>query len=215
MPLGRSIALICAIVATASLAHAQQAVLDPRSDAAGQTVSIEFEPPQPRTGDDLKLKVRVGGSALRAEVQWSVNGEQVTLSDCNEATPEAALGVAVKDGDRVAVVATPFNAENVAGRPVGKNVTIGNSPPHMKLVEQKIAGGVYTAKVEATDPEGEQVSLTLQQGPRGMSLDPNGNITWKFGQGTTGKFDVKVSAKDPLGGEALLSYSFSIRRSGP
>ena len=177
--------------------------------------SLEFLPPQPRTGDDLKVKITVGGSALRAEVRWSVNGEEVALSDCNDTVPEAALGVAIKAGDQIEVSVTPFNAENEAGWPMVRKITIGNAPPHIKLLEQKIVSGVYTAKVEATDPEGEPVSFTLQQGPPGMSVDPKGAISWRFSQGTTGKFDVKVSAKDQQGGEAVLLYSFAIRRSGP
>ena len=45
-----------------------------------------------------------------------------------------------------------------------------------------------------------------------MTIDNNGAITWKITESTTGKFDVKVTATDNVGGRAVLDYSFRISR---
>ena len=71
---------------------------------------------------------------------------------------------------------------------------------------------MYKARVKAVDPEGGPVTLTLLEGPQGMAMDEQGNITWKLAKGVSGSFPVKVSAKDEQGAEEILSYSIRIRK---
>lgn len=206
--------LIAALVVISPTAHAQVASTLSEAQSGPTIATVSFEPSRPVTGDRLKLKVKLGGDALRAEVQWSVNGEEVQFSDIDEFDQYAELDRVVSAGDRIDVSLTPFDPEGFAGKTGAKTILVGNAVPVMKLGEQKIVGDMYKVKLEVIDPEGEEVSLRLKEGPPGMKINPNGLITWKFGRDTSGKFDVKVSAKDRRGAEAVIMYTFTIRRSG-
>ena len=206
--------LIVALLVMSAAAYAQVDSTTGEADPFARIAAATFEPSRPVTGDKLKLKVKLGGNALRAEVQWSINGEEIQLSDIDEFNQDAELDRAITAGDRVDVSITPFDAEGGEGRNGRKQIVIGNAVPVVKLGDQKIVGDMYSAKLEVIDPEGEKVSLRLQKGPKGMKISPDGLITWKFGKDANGKFDVKVSAKDRRGAEAVIMYSFTIRRSG-
>mgnify|MGYP003551073823 CR=1 FL=1 len=66
------------------------------SPAYGQSdatvVNLKVDPEQPRTGDTIKIWFNLGQGAARAQVKWSVNGEEVQLADyielskCSEGT---------------------------------------------------------------------------------------------------------------------------------
>lgn len=206
--------LIVALVFVSSAAHAQVAPTMSEAQPVPTIAAVSFEPYRPVTGDRLKLEVKLGENALRAEVQWSVNGEEVQLSDVDEFDQRVELDRIVRAGDRIKVAVTPFDAEGVPGKTGSKTILVGNAGPVVKLGEQKIVGDTYRVRLEVIDPEGEEVSLKLKQGPPGMKINPDGLITWKFGKDTSGKFDVKVSARDKRGAEAVIMYTFTIRRSG-
>jgi hypothetical protein len=206
--------LIAALLVMSSATHAQVESAPVETDPLPTIAAASFEPSRPVTGDKLKLKVKLGANALRAEVQWSVNGEEVQLSDIDEFNQSAELDRVITAGDRIDASIKPFDAEGVTGRSGRKQIVVGNAVPAVKLGNQKIVGDVYSAKLEVVDPEGEEVSLRLKNGPKGMKISPDGLITWKFGKDTNGKFDVKVSAKDKRGAEAIIMYSFTIKRSG-
>jgi len=209
----RIVSLIVAIGLLSATAYGQGSAPDTEEDSAPKIVGAGFEPARPETGDRLKMRVQIGGAALRAEVLWFVNGEEAGLSDCDENSEYAELDHLLKAGDRIKATATPFDQENEPGRRVTKELVVRNGVPVVKLKEQKIDRTVYKAKLEAVDPEGGPISFSIQEGPPGMKIDPKGLITWEFAKDTSGRFDVKVSARDEQGAQAIVLYSFRIWRS--
>jgi hypothetical protein len=186
------------------------------SPAFGQSgaptvVDVKVDPEQPRTGDTIKIWFNLGKGAERAEVRWSLNGEEVQLSDYVEAEKYVELDRPAKAGDKIVATITPFDASGEAGKAIVRPIVCANAPPELKLVDQRIEKGTYRARIEARDPQGGAVSLTLEQAPPGMKMDAKGNIEWALGSDTAGKFPVKVKAKGD-GGEAVLSFDVGIKR---
>lgn len=193
-------------------AYAQETASGPAQMGIARIEEVTFDPPAPRTGARLKVNIRFGEKTVRAEVRWKVNDEDVEQYDYLGVTPSVELERPIRALDKIEVMVTPFDNEDVRGKEVVKRVSVDNASPTIKLVEQKIKGNVYQAKVDASDPEDELVSLTLEEAPPGMTMDQNGAIKWKFADNATGEFHVKVVARDKHGAEAILEYSFAIRR---
>ena len=70
-------------------------------------------------------------------------------------------------------------------------------------------GSNYSYTVEATDPENDTLSYTLN-GPDGMSIDDNGLVTWEPDYNTAGSYSVTVTATDPGGATDQQSYTLYI-----
>lgn len=176
-----------------------------------RVTDLRFDPERPETGSRLKAHIKMSG-AVRAEVRWSLNGEEVALADFDGLSDHVDFTTPIKAGDKIEVAVTPFDLAQAAGDTATKAVVCGNAAPNITLVKQEMVGHNYTARVEATDPENGPVALSVE-GPPGMRIDQKGNITWSIGTQTSGQFQVKVSAKDQEGAQAILSYSIQIGRS--
>ena len=173
--------------------------------------AVKFHPAFPETGDKLTVQIKMSEKVASADVRWSINGEHLETVFYDGSAGPVELNKAIKSGDVIEVEVIPHDLSGVVGKPIYKKVVCRKAPPTIKLAEQKIEGNVYRAKIEARDAEGEPVSLSLD-GPKGMVIDHKGAITWNITEKTTGRFDVKVTAKDKAGGKAVLNYSFRISR---
>jgi hypothetical protein len=179
---------------------------------APTVVDLKVEPEQPRSGDKIKIWFNLGEGAERAEVRWSVNGEEAGVSDYLEAVKYVELDRPAKAGDKIVVTITPFDASGEAGTAVVRQIVCASAPPELKVVDQRIEKNAYRARIEARDPEGGAVSLILEQAPPGMKMDAKGTIEWALGNDTAGRFPVKVRAKGDRSGEAVLSFDVGIKR---
>jgi hypothetical protein len=182
--------------------------------AAIEVESAKFDPERPMTGEPVKLIIKLGGEALRAEVTWLVNDTDGGKSDYDGLAPYVELDRKVTAGDKVTATVKPFDAVGATGKEVTKSVTIVNAPPNVKLADQKLADRMYTAKVYATDPEGGAVSYAVAEGPAGLAIDQNGNVTWRINDGVSGNFPVRISVKDEQGAEAILQYNIGLKWQG-
>jgi hypothetical protein len=188
----------------------------PQSPGGSQPVllskdAVKFQPASPETGDKLTVQIKMSEQVSSAELRWSINGEHFDTVFYDGAAGSVELNKAIKSGDVIEVEVIPYDLSGTAGRAIRKKVVCRKGPPTIKLAEQKIEGNVYRAKIEARDPEDQPVSLSVD-GPEGMVIDHKGAITWNITEKTTGRFDVKVTAKDKDGGKAVLNYSFRISR---
>ncbi len=202
---------ICA-VATASFGQVEaDETSKPAAPILLKPDSLAFQPAMPESGDKLSLKIKKSEDVASAEVKWSINGEYAETSHYDGIVEAVPLQAKIKAGDVIEVVVTPYHPSGTEGQPVSRKVGCRKPAPTLKLADQKIDGNLYTAKVEATDPEGGPLSLTVS-GPPGMVIDPKGTITWKMSETTAGSFNIKVIAKDQAGSQAELNYSFRVTR---
>jgi hypothetical protein len=180
--------------------------------SSATVVDIKVEPAQPRTGDTVKIWFNLGKGAERAEVRWSLNGEEAQTSDYVEAVKYVEFDRPVKAGDKIVATITPYDASGDAGKVVVRRIVCASAPPELKVVDQRIEDNSYRARIEARDPQGGTVALSLDAAPPGMKMDPGGSIDWPLGKDTAGRFPVKVRAKTGQGGESVLSFDVGIRR---
>ncbi len=176
-----------------------------------QVKELRFDPDRPETGDDLKLRIVLDGNAVRAEAKFLKNQQDAGSTYYDGISEFVKMDQPVKAGDKIEVFVTPFSAEGTPGNTVTKKVEIFNAAPTAKIVDQKLAGNTYSARIVAEDPEGEAVTFTLKEGPKGLTIDDKGHVNWKFGENVSGNFIVAVSIKDAKGAEAVLSYSIGLR----
>jgi len=179
---------------------------------------VKFSPARPETGGLVKLRISLEGSASRADVKVFKNDEEVQSSLYDGISEYLELGNRFKAGDKLKVEVVPIDSGGTVGRSVTKEIEIANAPPTAKLVDQKLTGTSYTARIESTDPEGDPISFAVKQGPSGFAVDQKGNLKWNVGE-ATGTFPIEISIKDSHGAEVILSYSIGLRReqgrSGP
>lgn len=176
--------------------------------AVGET---KFEPALPMTGQPVKLQIKLEGTAVRAEVKWSINGQEAEQSDYDGLGKPVELRKKTTAGDKVAVVVTPYDGIGAAGNDAKNEVVIANAPPVVKVGEQKIVGHTYTARVEAEDPQGGTVNFKINQAPEGLSIDSGGNVSWKISESVSGSFPVMITAASEKGGETVVSFTIDLR----
>jgi hypothetical protein len=201
---------MCMVVAAAAAGEAAVAQDEATQPGVPFVSNASFDPPMPETGAKLKLHLKLE-SAARAEVRWSINGEEVETLDYDGLAGLVSLSKPIRAEDRIGVTVIPFDASGTPGTELKKTVVCGNAPPMLRVANQNLSGDTYTAKIEAKDPENDAVTLSLE-GPPGMRIDQKGNVAWKIGPGTSGSFTVVVTGKDDKGGQGVLTYSIGIRR---
>ncbi|HYG09275.1 MAG TPA: putative Ig domain-containing protein, partial [Pyrinomonadaceae bacterium] len=74
-----------------------------------------------------------------------------------------------------------------------------------------LAQGTYTYDVEATDPDNDALTYSLDTAPNGMTIDPaTGLISWPVSPHEAGEHQVVVRVQDPDGAFDTQSYTLTI-----
>ncbi|HEX8949264.1 MAG TPA: putative Ig domain-containing protein [Dissulfurispiraceae bacterium] len=180
---------------------AQQLAEKPMNTPKG-AVKVKFVLESKDNVDTVRVVVS-GAEGASFKYAWTKNGEPAGEGDSISG---------FKRGDKIAVTITPFY-DTVAGEPKTMSVEIKNSVP--RVVESKqtgFDGKVLTYQVKAVDPDGDEVTYTLADAPKDMTIDKSaGTITWHIGKDTSGKYPVKVKISDGHGGEVIYELNMDIR----
>ena len=112
-------------------------------------------------------------------------------------------------GDDVTVEISPTDREDT-GKSVRITSKVFNSLPVVSESEPVLEANSYKHRINASDPDGDQLIFTLQKGPEGMTIDQSGVLSWEIKSGTSGDHDIEVLINDNHGGEILLPISASI-----
>ncbi len=174
--------------------------------------SARLLPGTPRKGDDLHVEIKTfdgDGDNVTVDYEWFVNGENIPQQVLDN--PAVLNGDLIKRGYRVSVKITPFDGET-KGRAIILETLVANSPPVVSdELETEFNGSIYSAKINASDPDGDRLTYTLKQAPEGMTVDPEtGVITWLVTPDDEGEHDITVSIKDGHGGEIILPFTTAI-----
>ena len=150
---------------------------------------VSFDPASPATGESVRAVVQAEPADLAGvRYQWKVNGE--TVQD----GPEDTLSQSLKRDDFI-----ELNVIEPGGAMVSNSVFVRNAPPQLRLKGQQLdKEGVYTAQLEAKDPQSDSITLSLKNGPQGMELDESKSaLRWKVPSDANGAYAVEVSAASP------------------
>jgi hypothetical protein len=169
--------------------------------------SLMISPGNPRHGADLSLNTELtdtDGDDISLLVKWFINEEEVS-------TDQVLSGSVFRAGDRVHVLATPFDGTE-EGLPVNSGfVLIQNSAPEFVSAPPSIEGRAMNYALEVEDGDGDNVDLSLEEGPPGMRLEGN-RLVWEAPEVSKDtSFTIKLKARDERGGETVNSFSLDLR----
>lgn len=176
---------------------------------------IKTDPASPRTGDKVRLLFKPSEELNRAEITWTVNGNAAGSASYDATHTDIELAQPIKSGDVVVASITPYEIGGIEGKRLEHRFVCGNAPPLLSVTNQSLNptgqhGALYTAQIEASNPQGGEVKLKLEQAPPGMTMDPKGNIQWKVDDKTSGKFSIRVVGEDADGQKTYLTYPVGI-----
>ena len=159
-----------------------------------------------KPGDKLYVDTAgsdIDGDDVSVSFEWTKNGEPAGNSK--------EIGAEIKRGDRISVKITPYDGETY-GSSITLNREIRNLPPMIAKENKSIFNGkTYTYQINAVDPDEDQLTYTLKEGPEGMTIDSaNGIITWEVPPGDTENHNIKVLISDNQGGELLVPFTLKI-----
>jgi hypothetical protein len=180
------------------------------------TVTIKNTPPElsrvkimPETfkpGDKLYVDAAgsdIDGDDVSITFEWTKNGEPAGNSK--------EIDAEIKRGDRISVKITPYDGETYGSSIILKR-EIRNLPPMIATENKSVFDGkTYTYQINAVDPDDDQLTYSLKDGPEGMTINPaNGLITWEVPHGDTENHNIKVLVSDNQGGELLVPFTLKI-----
>lgn len=167
-------------------------------------------PKNPNGLSDFKVEVEgsdIDNDTITYTYEWFINGEKVEGVDS-----QTFRNNGLKRGDELMVNIVPFDGTD-RGSPVTRSVRIKNSPPIFleEPINYTLKGTLLSAKVKASDPDGDPLTYSLKKAPAGMVIDKTtGLITWKVTEKDAGRHPVTVQVTDGHGGEALYNFDVTI-----
>ena len=171
--------------------------------------SITIEPTHIFAGTDVRASAigdDVDGDSLTFKYRWFINDMEVGVLG-----GDTLLGTSLYSGDELRLEVTPNDGVDDGPPYKTVSVTIPNAPP--AFISDSVSsfeGDEYIYKVKVEDPDGDDVTVTLVDGPSGMTIDRGGTVRWKVGQDDAGLHNVKILADDGKDGKTYQEYSIDI-----
>ena len=139
--------------------------------------------------------------------KWLKNEKVVKEGEDNTLS---VMGLTSQDVVDVEIAASDGNSggtTTLSGR-----FTLSNSSPTiLSKPSVSTTGSVYDYQVQASDPDGDPVTYTLEEAPPGMSIgEQTGHIHWSVTPEAKGIYRIKVVAQDNRGGFAAQDFELSI-----
>lgn len=172
-----------------------------------EVVSVKLTPEIVYPGDKITTEVEgrdADGDSLTYTYEWRRNGNLLT-----DATTEV-LDTQLKRRDIITVTVMPSDGTD-NGKPKRSNpIIIANRSPEITSAPPLNISdnNKYIYQVTARDPDGDVLSFSLENPPKGMTINPKtGLIEWSIPQGLTGAFQINIIASD---GDAKAFQSFEL-----
>ena len=162
--------------------------------------------------DTVKVIVEKTTGADNREItymyEWSINGQPAGSGS------DSVSGF--KRGDKIAVKITPFDGEK-RGKPRTLTLDVQNTTPKVsESKEPKYDGKIFTAQINASDPDGDELSYELLSGPQGMTIDnKRGTLNWPVKDNNGGDYPINVKITDGHGGEVIYQLTATIPKDIP
>lgn len=191
-------------------AQRAEAASHQKDEGLGFPKGVVISPKLPTIEDSLEAIAPLpAGSDSFSEVSfvWYVNGARVSGVTRSVLKPAAGRFVS---GDTVYVVARIENIEGHAAEGTSKAIEIVNAKPVM-LSDVRNASGLNGLRLKAEDPDGDKLRWSVEDGPPGISIEPNGRIRVRavdLKKAFSG--EVVFVAEDPDGARAELHIPVAV-----
>ena len=139
----------------------------------------------------LTPKLAYPGTVIRAEIEgrdadddpvtfyreWKKNDEVLTGETMDDLDTKG-----FKKGELITLYVTPFDGQENGKRRWSPTIMIANRPPEITSDPPATASnGKYVYEVKAADPDGDNLTFSIESAPQGMTIDPKtGRIEWSI-----------------------------------
>lgn len=202
-------AVITVFVDNAGIRHSASVTIGNRPPVVQQ---VTFKNPAIHRGVDIEL-VAVGADAdgdnIAFNYKWFRDGSHIAAFD----GPKLP-GDQFSRGDQISFLVVPFDGE-VDGAPYeGSAITIPNAPPYFSSKPPlQFLSEIYTYQAQAIDPDGDELTYTVENPPAGMRIDrKTGKITWPLAGLSAGEYRINIVAVDAQGQKGYQEYSLTMSR---
>lgn len=171
---------------------------------------VLFQDPEITAGKDIVVIPTAedpDGDEVSYSYRWSINGEPVT------GVSDATLpGTYVHTGDEIALDVIPTDDLDQGEVFNGAIFTVPNAPPQItSKPPTAFKSLLYQYQVLANDPDGDELSYRLDEGPPGMILDPQAHqLSWPLDNVAPGTYTVSVVVEDSHGLQAQQKYTITL-----
>ncbi len=178
-------------------------------DKLGFAKAVSISPQTPTVEDTLVANASVAeGVDAFAELSysWYVNGLRVSGVTRAEFTSNGRF----ERGDTVYFTARVENREGHSAEVSSKPIEVRNAKPVI-LSDVRSARGLNGLQLKASDPDGDKLRWSVEGGPPGISVQPNGRIRVRavdLKEAFSG--EVVFVAEDPQGARAELHIPVSV-----
>lgn len=172
-----------------------------------ELTKVKLMPEVFKPGDEMYVDAEArddDGDDATTLYEWTKNGQSAGRGKVIEGQ--------VRRGDKITVTVTPTDGES-RGPAITVSTEVRNMPPAI-VDHNKISfdGKHWSYQVKASDPDGDPLTYSLNEGPKAMTIDPDtGLITWKVPDNFTGTTTFTVTVKDGQGGEASYAAKVTIK----
>lgn len=143
---------------------------------------------------------------LTYQYTWTVNGETRGHDRIFDTQ-------GLRRGDKVQVRVVASDGSLQSSSVASQVQRMGNSPPVIKqLPTAQVTGGTFRYAFQAEDPDGDNnLRFFLASAPKGMSIDPiTGVLTWHPDASQTGVHPVEVGVKDSYGDGTTFKFNLTV-----
>lgn len=173
--------------------------------------SVKIVPVGDRILGPLKVEVEATDAEqdqITLSYQWLKDQQEITEATGPVLEPSffekgKIFSVRVTPSDRYGQGQAVISSNSL--RVVNVAPTITSSPP------VTLEGGVFRYQITAEDPDNPAIVYSLNAGPPGMKMSPEGLIEWTPKPGQAGNITVEIKAADPDGGSATQRFSLSLQ----
>ncbi len=169
-----------------------------------EVLSVKLHPRLAYPGVKVRAEVEVrdeDGDPVLLEYRWMRNREVLP-----EVTGELDTK-GFKKGDFITLVVVPFDGRERGKARKSLPLVLANRPPRIvSTPPAALIDGKYVYRLKVVDEDGDDLTFTLDEGPEGMTLDPErGMILWN--RPRKGEFLVRVKVSD---GDAIAFQEFTL-----
>lgn len=143
---------------------------------------------------------------LTYQYTWTVNGEPRG----HDRTFDTQ---GLRRGDKVQVRVVASDGSEESSSVASKVQRMGNSPPVItQLPPAQVSHGTFRYAFQAKDPDGDNnLRFFLANAPKGMSIDPiTGVLTWTPDPSQAGVHPVEVGVKDSYGDGTTFKFNLTV-----
>ena len=144
------------------------------------------------------------GANLSTSFQWFINSRK-RIGQNARRLPASFF----RRGDLIAVELTVNDGENEVVV-MSDEMEVLNTPPTMQLPRGPI-GSLDGYRVPASDPDGDTLTFSIENGPPGLSINSRGELRYSGSNSAEGgSFSMTITATDPDGESVSLPLSIQV-----